>query len=189
MKNKFARLGLLGLLLAMCWCSCSTEPKASGGTPKEIPGKTTADLPVPDFQADTAYAFIEKQLSFGPRVPNTSAHVACANWLEQQLRAYGARIHLQPAEVVAYNGTRLYMQNIIASFQPEKKQRIMLSAHWDTRHIAEADSLRPHEPIPGANDGGSGVGVLLEVARLLGKHPSRVGVDIFLWDAEDYGDP
>ena len=169
--------------------SCNTNG-TSNHPVKDTPPPKLADIPIPDFQADSAYAYIEKQLSFGPRVPNSSGHLACANWLEQELRATGGTIFLQPAEVQAYTGTRLYMQNIIASFQPEKKSRIILSAHWDTRHIAEVDpdSSRQSEPILGANDGGSGVAILLEIARLLGLQAPDVGVDIMLWDAEDYGD-
>lgn len=180
----------LMLVLGFLGAACGTEPSTRATEePSAPPAPKVADIPVPNFNADSAYGYIEQQLSFGPRVPNSSGHIACANWLEATLRRHGARITLQPAEVTAYNGTRLYIQNIIASFRPEQKQRIMLSAHWDTRHIAEADEEQPDQPIPGANDGGSGVGVLLEMARLMGETPPGIGVDIFLWDAEDYGDP
>lgn len=145
------------------------------------------DIPVPDFVADSAYVYIEKQLSFGPRVPNTGSHVACANWLVKKLEDFGATVTLQPAVVQAFNGDQLNMQNIIASFSPEKERRVMLSAHWDTRPFADEDTARQNEPIPGANDGGSGVGVLLEIARLMGQNEPTVGIDIALWDAEDYG--
>ena len=190
MRNNIHQLLCMGLLLGVnvLLFSCSSEE--TGTTKAEQ--KTTpklADIYVPDFQEDSAYAYIEKQLSFGPRVPNSKGHIACANWLEKELRRLGAKVQLQPTEVIAYTGTRLYMQNIIASFNPTQKTRIMLSAHWDTRHIAEADSTRQDEAIPGANDGGSGVGVLLEIARLLGQEAPQIGVDIMLWDAEDYGDP
>lgn len=187
MRN-FQFLILIIICLGLCFSCDSNSAKHQV---KETLPPPLADIPIPDFQADSAYAYIEKQLSFGPRVPNSNGHLACANWLEQELRALGGAMYLQPAEVEAYNGTRLYMQNIIASFQPEKKTRIILSAHWDTRHIADADpdSSKQSEPIPGANDGGSGVGILLEIARLLGQQPPEVGIDIILWDAEDYGDP
>lgn len=142
---------------------------------------------MPTFQADSAYAFVAQQVAFGPRVPNSGGHRACGDWLMATFARYGARVQAQESVVRAFDGTALNMRNIIASFQPEKKRRILLTAHWDTRPFADEDSSRQQEPIPGANDGGSGVGVLLEVARQLGQQAPQVGVDIILWDAEDYG--
>lgn len=149
-----------------------------------------SQIAVPDFQADSAYAYIEKQLSFGPRVPNTQAHAACAEWLQDKFKSLGAKVKIQTGVVEAYDGTPLNIYNIIASYNTDRVKRIMLSAHWDTRPIADQDPdpMKQNQPIPGANDGGSGVAVLLEIARLIGQDDSLdLGVDIFLWDAEDYG--
>ncbi|TAE52434.1 MAG: M28 family peptidase [Bacteroidetes bacterium] len=174
---------LLGLLAATLLTACKEEPKK---TPA-VPPVAKAAVKVPDFQADTAFAYIEKQLAFGPRVPGTSAHAQCAEWLAATFRAAGAEVMVQTASVTAYNGSKLPMKNIIASFYPEKTKRIMLTAHWDTRPIADQDSVRKNQPIPGANDGGSGVAILLEIARHLGKDSLNVGIDLILWDVEDYG--
>lgn len=144
---------------------------------------------VPIFDADSAYHFIEKQLSFGPRVPGTDGHKACAEYLISKLKSYGADVVAQNADLKAYNGDILPSCNIIAQFQPDKQDRVLLFAHWDTRPWADSDpdESNHYKPIPGANDGGSGVGVLLEIARQLSAVPTTVGVDIIFFDAEDYG--
>lgn len=170
-------LPLLWLMALGVGCQDSPQP----------PAQTEPVIAVPVFQADSAYAFIAQQVAFGPRVPNSAAHRACGDWLIDKLAGYGAAVQVQEATVRAFDGTPLAMRNIIARFGPEKNRRVLLSAHWDTRPFADEDSSRQQEPIPGANDGGSGVGVLLEVARHLYHRPPAVGVDIILWDAEDYG--
>ena len=164
----------------------------SGTTTNEAPpAEQKADLPTPDFRADSAYAFIEQQVAFGPRVPNTAAHQACEEYLVNQLTNFGAEVQVQAFDAEAYDGTTLQLSNIIASYYPEQRKRILLAAHWDTRPFADKDTERTDEPIDGANDGASGVGVLLEVARALQGADTvpRVGVDIILFDGEDYGEP
>jgi glutaminyl-peptide cyclotransferase len=186
-RNRFNihLLWVLSLIAFVTLAACGDDNAAKANKLNEV--EVEPDLPIPDFSADSAYAFIEKQLSFGPRVPNTGGHLACADWMVKKFEAYGAKVKRQTAVVNAFDGTPLNMQNIIASYNPEKNRRILLSAHWDSRPFADQDSVRQNEPIPGANDGGSGVGVLLEIARQLGQMAPRVGVDIILWDAEDYG--
>ncbi|NQX92513.1 MAG: M28 family peptidase [Flavobacteriales bacterium] len=166
---------------------CEEEKPISGGTSKPIPQKERVETPT--FSADSAYAHIQTQVDFGPRVPGYDAHTACGDWLVQKLKDYGADVIEQRAQVIAYDGTPLPMRNIIGQFQPEKKKRIMLYAHWDTRPYADKDSVRTKQPIDGANDGGSGVGVLLEVARLIQAQPTNYGIDIVFFDTEDYGKP
>ncbi len=142
----------------------------------------------PDFKGANAFKHIEKQLSFGPRVPNTPAHDSCAAWFVSYLEKLdGFSVQTQRGEQKAWDGTILNFQNIIAEFQPEKKQRILLCAHWDTRPWAENDPHQTEVPIAGANDGASGVAVLLEVAKHLAKTKPKIGVDIVLFDIEDYG--
>ena len=143
----------------------------------------------PSFDADSAFAFVARQVDFGPRVPNTPEHDRCGRWLAEELARHGAKVTVQEGRARAYDGSILDMQNIVGTFHPESRDRILLFAHWDTRPFADKDSTRTREPIDGANDGASGVGVLLEVARQLGERPSDVGVDIIFFDAEDYGKP
>jgi len=143
----------------------------------------------PAFNADSAFAYVAQQVAFGPRVPNTPEHAECGAWLADELTRHGAQVTVQEGRVRAYDGTVLNIQNIVGSFQPELKSRVLLYAHWDTRPYADKDTLRQREPIDGADDGASGVGVLLEIARHLGATDLGVGVDIMFFDAEDYGTP
>lgn len=153
--------------------------------------KQLKTVSVPLFSSDSAYQYIQDQVDFGPRVPNTEAHGKCAVYLAEKLRGFGAEVIEQYADLTAFNGTILRATNIIGSFQPENKNRILLFAHWDTRPWADHDSNPANrgKPVLGANDGGSGVGVLLEVARQLGEKQPNIGVDIIFFDAEDYGSP
>lgn len=143
---------------------------------------------VPAFDADSAYQFIQDQVDFGPRVPNTYGHVETRKYLEQKFRQYAGSggVFTQSFETPGYTGT-LQLSNIIAAFNPTAQDRIVLSAHWDTRPRADEDTVRVADFIPGADDGGSGVGVLIELARIFSENPPPVGVDIVLFDGEDYG--
>ena len=175
------RIPLL-LLSVLFWVACgSKQPKPA--TEPQVP------VVVPTFNADSAYHYTAEQVAFGPRVPNSDAHRTCGDWLEKVLERFGARVTSQHVTLRAYDGTPLYARNIIGSFNPEQKKRVLLCAHWDSRPWADADpDPKNHRtPILGANDGASGVGVLLEVARQLQAQPTEIGVDIILFDAEDYG--
>ena len=162
---------------------------ANGAGQSESPTSVEPAVIVPIFDADSAYSFVERQVAFGPRVPGTATHRKCGDYLVAKLRNYGADVITQDMELEAYNGDKFKARNIIARFQPEKEERVMLCAHWDTRPWADSDpdKANHYKPLPGANDGGSGVGVLLEIARQLSSVPTKVGVDIILFDAEDYG--
>lgn len=143
----------------------------------------------PAFNADSAYYFIEQQLSFGPRVPGLSGHRKCAEFIIQKLEEYGAETFIQHFEAESYEGSVLPLTNIVGSFNPKAAKRILLGAHWDTRHVADKDTIMKDLPIPGANDGASGVGVLLEIARQFSKGAPAIGVDLIFFDGEDQGEP
>ena len=176
---------LLALLSVLCFfIACQTDNATS-----KRPKSKKIEIPPLKFNEDSAYYFIEKQVSFGPRVPNTSGHKKCAEWLFSYLNRHADKTIIQKGEVLAYNGEVLKMKNIIASFNPNAKKRIFLCAHWDTRPMADQDTERKDEPIAGANDGGSGVGILLEVVRQIKRDSLKIGVDIILFDTEDYGAP
>lgn len=146
---------------------------------------------VPNFNADSAYSYVAAQVAFGPRVPNTDAHTKCANYLAAKLKSFGAEVIVQEAKLKAFDNTILNAKNIIGQYNTEKNDRLLLFAHWDTRPFADhdPDPAKHNVPIDGANDGGSGVGVLLEIARQLQQQPIDLGVDIIFFDAEDYGQP
>lgn len=183
-KPQLSFLGCTLLALTIIWMSCDSAPTSQ----PDIPAADHS-IVVPQFDEDSAYAYVARQVAFGPRVPNTQAHAECAQWLANELSRHGAEVTIQEARARAFDGTVLEMKNIIGTFHPESRDRILLFAHWDTRPFADKDSVRTREPIDGANDGASGVGVLLEVARQLGLESADVGVDIVFFDAEDYGRP
>ena len=146
---------------------------------------------VPEFSSDSAYKYTQEQVDFGPRVPNTSAHEACAGYLSAELKKSGAEVIEQKADLTAFDGTILKSTNIIGSFNPKAENRILLFSHWDSRPWADHDPKPANrkKPVMAANDGASGVGVLLEMARLIGKQQPTMGVDIIFFDSEDYGAP
>jgi len=187
MKKNFTSWVVMGLAL-LVMTSCRQDPKKSGNA---APIPTAKPIQIPAFNQDSAYVFIEKQLDFGTRVPGTASHKACKDWFVQKFQSYGATVIEQDFTASIFNGENWPSTNVIAQFNPEKKQRVILSAHWDSRFIAEMDpdKKKKEMPIPGADDGGSGTAVLIEIARILKNNPIDMGVDIILWDAEDQGDP
>ena len=170
----------------------------------------------PAFNADSAYAFCEAQCAFGPRVMNSSAHDQCEQWIVSKFQSYGLSVTTQKTTLKGYDGTPLHATNIVASYRPELTERILLCAHWDSRPWADndPDPANHRTPVLAANDGASGVAVMLEIARLLSlqftddslqmitsaadtstvnRKPSTVnnnlGVDFVCFDAEDWGVP
>lgn len=152
---------------------------------KETP---TRIINVPLFNGDSAYFFVEKQVKFGPRVPNSKSHQIAGDYLVSQFKKYGAIVIEQKFEAITFDGQRLALRNIIASFNPDLQKRVLLAAHWDTRPFADKDKIKIDAPFDGADDGASGVGVLLEVARLLNQQTTSIGIDIILFDGEDWGE-
>lgn len=189
---KYRKRFYTGFLLLLVMVSCSCKRSASGNAASlGVPSLTATSHEMPQFSADSAYQFVAGLCDFGPRVPGTDAQKACAKWLKNELLRYGADVKLQEGEMTAYNGTKLPIINIIGSFNPDAKMRVLLMSHWDSRPFADndPDPAKRKQPVMGANDGASGVGILLELARLCNEKLPQVGIDIFLTDAEDYGAP
>lgn len=185
------RIFVLCVLASALW-HCESDPPQKTETTITAPSSRTPianQRKVPKFEQDSAYAHIAKQVSFGTRVPNSPGHKACKTWLVNKLKSYNAEVIEQDFTATAYYGETYNGTNIIAQYNPDASDRLLLAAHWDTRHIGDHDDdpSMQTKPIDGADDGGSGVGVLLEIARLLGQNGIDIGIDIILFDAEDNG--
>lgn len=187
-KNLFKVFILFSLVVFLGACESQTDQKKDS-TKNNKASKEKYKITRPQFSSDSAYLFIQKQVDFGPRVPNTAAHAETAKYLSEKLGSYGFNIIEQKAKVTAFDDTKLSITNIIGEYKSELNNRVLLFAHWDTRPFADQDNERKAMPIDGANDGGSGVGVLLEVARQINLQKPNIGVDIIFFDAEDYGQP
>ena len=179
MKKTIFLLAFVGLL-----CSCGT-------TKKQVEAQPVVNI---EFSADSAYQFCAAQCSYGPRVMNSEAHEQCGKWIQQKFEQYGYQVELQKADLKGYDGTILKSTNIIAKAPAQKEQTgtILVCAHWDSRPWADndPDSANWRKPVMAANDGASGVAVMLELARLIQQHDSlKVAVDFICFDAEDWGIP
>ena len=181
------KITLISLVL-LSIVSCDNKQNSK---PVTQPAPQVKQVVIPQFNADSAYNYVAKQLKFGPRVPGSEAHKQCSEWFIDFFNEKADTVYVQDFRTRLYNGNGIDGKNIIAAFNPEAKKRILLAAHWDSRPFADhdPDEKNWNTPIDGANDGASGVGVLMEIARLMKETPTNVGVDIILFDLEDYGAP
>lgn len=184
MLKKIAIISLVIFSITSCDNKQNSKPAAQ-------PAPQVKQVVIPDFNADSAYNYVKKQLDFGPRVPGSVAHKQCAEWFVDFFSDKADTVYVQDFRTRLYDGRGIDGKNIIAAFNPEAKKRILLAAHWDSRPFADHDPDKNNwnTPIDGANDGASGVGVLMEIARILNDNPVNIGVDIILFDLEDYGAP
>lgn len=186
-------IGGAAVVVAVAVVAVAVKGRTSGSDMAEAADEIEKAEPVgPAFSADSAYAFVKAQCDFGPRAMNTEAHDRCGSWIVNKFRQYGCVVTSLRADLKGYDGTVLKSQNIWARIHPERTERILLCAHWDSRPWADndPDSANWHKPILAANDAASGVAVMLEIARLLQRDTTlRVGVDFVCFDAEDWGTP
>ena len=178
-------------LIAIMACTSASCNKGKTGT-DNVPTTATAQPVGPNFNADSAFLFCQAQCDFGPRTMNSEAHEQCATWIANTFRRFGCEVTLQKATLRGFDATPLQSTNIIASIHSERPYHVMLCAHWDSRPWADndPDSTNWRKPVMAANDGASGVGVMLELARLLQNDTTlKVGVDFICFDAEDWGVP
>ena len=175
---------VLSIVAVMVLTACGTTKKSQSDEQQTVSVQ---------FSADSAYAFCAAQCSYGPRTMNSEAHEKCGLWIAEKFRQYGCDVELQKADLKGYDGTILKSTNIIAKSQKQTAgPRILICAHWDSRPWADndPDSTNWRKPVMAANDGASGVAVMLEVARLLQENDSaNMAVDFICFDAEDWGIP
>ena len=172
-KSRFSRSGLC-LALALVVPACGARDRAA--RPRE-------------FVGPRAFGYLEQQMQFGPRIPGTAAHERTGDWILQHLRATADSVAVQSITHVTRHGETLHLRNFFARFRPGAPDRVLFLAHWDTRpHADQSANLGQQRlPVPGANDGASGVAVLLGVADALKAKPPSLGVDLLFVDGEDFG--
>jgi hypothetical protein len=182
MNKKFLILALFALI-GFEACQNKTNQNTDDS------GEQTVSLSSPDFNADSAYAYTKAQVDFGPRIPGTLAHQKCADYLATKLKSFGAEVNIQGQKTQTYDGKSFQLKNIVAAFNPDQKERVLITAHWDARPFSDKDTdpANQGKAFDAANDGASGVAVILEMARQIQEKQPNVGVDFVLWDLEDYG--
>lgn len=183
MRNSIIAVLAIGLLALG---SCKNQKTASESDQTDTIAVTRVR-----FNADSAFASIEAQCAFGPRVPNSTAHQKCGDYIVGRFKSLGLQVTEQKVDLKAWDGNILHSRNIIASYLPEATDRIVIATHWESRPWADADpdSSKHHEPVMAANDGASGVAVMIEVARQLAQLKPSIGIDFVCFDSEDYGAP
>jgi glutaminyl-peptide cyclotransferase len=181
--------GPLLLLSGLLVLSCNDEkPKSSTQPPPEQQQQAYQKVS-PDFNADSAYYFVQKQVNFGPRVTNSPEHKKCGDWMVSEFKKYTDNVIEQKATVTSYAGVKLNIRNIIAEINPAALKRILICAHWDSRPYADEDPVQANhnKPLLAADDAASSIGVMLEMARLLKVKRPDIGIDFVCFDAEDWG--
>lgn len=183
-------MGIALMLLVSCAAKKAGDSSVEVSDSINAGAETTSKISRPEFSADSAYSYVDRLMAFGPRVPNTAAHQKSGDWLVKQLKGFGWEVTEQRADLKTFDGTKLKARNIFAQINPDHAERLLLVAHWDSRPWADQDPdlEKRKEPVPGANDGASGIGVILEIARQLSLQKSGAGVDILFVDAEDWGE-
>ncbi|MBA3662872.1 MAG: M28 family peptidase [Bacteroidetes bacterium] len=181
------------IFIAVClFYSCSENKQKEDEV--VVPEKPIVSKPrviPPDFNSDSSFSFVKSQADMGPRVPGSKAHEKSIEYFKKQFERFGAQVLIQTGNATTFDGKPWLLKNIVASINPQTTNRILLAAHYDSRPFSEkeTDAKLKGKPCPGVNDGASGVGVLLEVARILQQKNPGIGVDIILFDLEDYGMP
>lgn len=164
--------------------SCRSGNNTGSPTPE-------IDVAPVEFVADSALALVREQCSFGPRVPGSEASKKCGDWIVKSFTDLGLSVSEQKTTVTGWDGKAIPCRNITAQWKPEIQRRVVIFTHWDSRPWADQDpdSTQHRQPVMAANDGASGVAVMLELARHLDKLNPNVGVDFVCFDVEDYGAP
>lgn len=178
----------------MALFSCSDNATDSGAEQTADNAAVASEAPavaVPVFNVDSAYAYTAQQVAMGPRTPGSAAQLKCADWMHAKLKLYCDTVYRQEAVLTAGDKkTKLRCINLIGVINPQAPRRLLFLAHWDSRPWADQDVKDKDKPIRAADDGASGVAVLIEMANQLKLNPltnKEVGIDILLTDVEDYG--
>lgn len=174
----------------MVFGATACSGKSDSKQPAASSSATQSDVKPSPFDADSAFSYVAAQTAFGPRVPGTKAHAECVDYIVAMLRRAGGVVELQDTVMVNPKGEKVSVRNISARFRPEAPTSVLLAAHYDSRPRADMDPDEANhaKPIDGANDGASGVGVILELVRHIDRLPEGLGIEVAILDAEDNGD-
>ncbi|MFT5479382.1 MAG: glutaminyl-peptide cyclotransferase, partial [Bacteroidia bacterium] len=191
MNLKMKYLTILGSIIIcaslVAMSGCKPDPSGKGGGKKDVPKVDPKNTVQVEFNADSAYRYVAEQVAFGPRVPGTAAHGRTLFYLLKQLQRFTDTAFIQAGDLKISTGAILPVSNVFGRINPENPNRFVLAAHWDTRPQSDEDPFINDKPADGANDGASGVGVLIEIARQLQKLNPTLGIDILFFDQEDGG--
>lgn len=181
--NRFLIVVTTALMLLT---ACSTKTK---NTNNQTPTTDYTKVETPLFDADSAYQYVADQLAFGVRTPDSKGARQCAQYLVEKMQGWCDTVMVQNFTTTLWNQQCVHGKNIIASFDPDNQQRILLAAHWDSRMWADhdPDESNHRKAILGANDGASGVAALMEMARCMSVQRPSVGIDFIFFDVEDQG--
>jgi hypothetical protein len=177
-------------MFALFVFACGDDSSSTADTVETTAAKPKRKpVTVPAFNKDSAYAFVAAQVALGTRQPGSEGIKNARKWMISTLERFGAEVQEQKFNATFYTGESHPSVNIIGKINPSHENRVILAAHYDTRFMAEQDKdeAKKNQPILGADDGASGVGVLMELARILSEHPIDMGIDIVFFDAEDQG--
>jgi glutaminyl-peptide cyclotransferase len=188
-KSNLIKVLVFVLILAMFLPALITKFGNTEAPKPKVVEAPKVKVDVPNCSGDSMFASTAKQISFGPRIPNSKSHKNCKDWIVKKLKSYGVTVEEQNFTEKAYDGTTLQGTNIIGKINPGNNRRIMLASHWDTRPFADSDPnpANHKKPFDSADDGATGVASLIEIARVLQSKPTEVGVDLVFFDLEDYG--
>jgi len=191
-RNRIIQLAIPFILFGIVCCTNEKE-HANDKNTEDKPSNNTAQplKSIPAFNEDSAYQYIVNQLAFGPRVPNTEAHKNCGLYLNKFFQSQGGWVYVQNFAAQAFDGKTLSLRNFIVSYNVKAPKRIIIASHWDSRPFADQDTKDKGKAILGANDGASGVAIMMEIARAIHNNKDKpdVGIDLILFDGEDYGAP
>lgn len=177
-------------ILTLCvLLGCKGDAKEGSAAQASTRNAAATKLPPTGFDGSSAFSYAKTQFEFGPRVPGTPAAKKAGDWIIQQMRARADTVIVQSFTHTTADGKKLPLRNIIARFRPQATERVLYVTHWDSRPISESatDPAEQKLPVPGANDGASGVGMFIALADVLKRQPPLYGVDLLFTDGEDYG--
>ena len=174
------------VLLTLCVLMACKGDAKEGSAAQRNPAAAAST----GFSGSSAYSYAKAQVDFGPRVPGTEAAQKAGDWIIRQMRSRADTVIVQSFTYTTADGRKLPLRNIIARFRPDLSDRVLYVTHWDSRPKSESGTTQAEKkmPVPGANDGASGVGMFVALGDALKRSRPVVGVDLLFTDGEDYGE-